>query len=339
MRLLIRTGRLPVIEKSLFKDETIVLAFLEVPLMKESNLSGTAETFSLFGEPLYRSPIRLWLPDDEEAYGEKLRELRENYDKALREYMEDPDDPERIIWLGRRTGILGRFMEAASIYSTGIEKQPDDPRFYRFRGHRFVILRRIDLAIRDFERAAELIEGRPDEPELYASGGPSEDKLGVSGFHWNVWYHLGFTCFVAGRLEDAAGAYRRCMEVSDTEESVIAATHWLSMVLLRLGRHEEAKGLLEPIEAGLSVVEVGDYYETLLMYKGETTPEALLEEARGEGPLRLLTRGQAVGNLYLSRGETGRAVEVFREILETGEWTAGVYLLAEVELKRLGLTP
>jgi len=228
--------------------------------MKEPNLSGTAETFSLFGGPLYPSPIRLWLPDDEEAYREKLRELRENYDKALREYLEDPDDPERIIWLGRRTGILGRFMEAASIYSTGIEKHPDDPRFYRFR-------------------------------------------------------------------------------VSDTKDSIIAATHWLCMVLFRLGRHEEAEGLLESIKAGLPVVEVGDYYETLLMYKGETTPEGLLEKARGEGPLRLLTRGQAVGNLYLSRGETGRAAEVFRETLETGEWTAGVYLLAEAELKRLGLTP
>jgi tetratricopeptide (TPR) repeat protein len=307
--------------------------------LKDEGHHGTAETFSLFGEPLHPSPIRLWLPDDEEAYREKLRELQQKYDESLREYLEDPDDPERIIWLGRCTGILGRFMEAASIYSTGIEKHPDDPRFYRFRGHRFVILRRIDLALRDFERAAELIEGRPDEPELYASGGPSEDKLGVSGFHWNVWYHLGFTYFVAGRLEDAVRAYERCMEVSDTKDSIIAATHWLCMVLFRLGRHEEAEGLLESIKAGLPVVEVGDYYETLLMYKGETTPEGLLEKARGEGPLRLLTRGQAVGNLYLSRGETGRAAEVFRETLETGEWTAGVYLLAEAELKRLGLTP
>jgi tetratricopeptide (TPR) repeat protein len=307
--------------------------------LEDAGLSGTAETFSLFGEPLHSSPIRLWLPDDEEAYSEKLNELQQKYDESLREYLEDPDDPERIIWLGRRTGILGRFMEAASIYSTGIDKYPNDPRFYRFRGHRFVILRRIDLAIRDFERAAELIDGRPDEPELYASGGPSRDKLGVSGFHWNVWYHLGFTYFVAGRLEDAARAYYRCLGVSDKRESVIAASHWLYMVLIRLGRHEEAEGLLEEIESGLSVVEVGDYYETLLMYKGETTTEALLEKARGEGPLRLLTRGQAIGNLYLSQGETGRAVEVFREILSTGEWTAGVYLLAEAELKRLGLTP
>ncbi len=129
------------------------------------------------------------------------------------------------------------------------------------------------------------------------------------------------------------------MEVSDTKESIIAATHWLCMVLFRLGRHEEIEGLLEEIEGGLPVVEVGDYYETLLMYKGETTPEALLEKARCEGPLRLLTRGQAMGNLYLSQGETERAVEVFREILSTGEWTAGVYLLAEAELKKLGLTP
>jgi hypothetical protein len=38
-------------------------------------------------------------------------------------------------------------------------------------------------------------------------------------------------------------------------------------------------------------------------------------------------------------GETGRASVVFREILGTGEWSAGVHLIAESELRRLGEGP
>ena len=32
------------------------------------------EAFSLFGEPLYKTPITLWLPSEKEAYERKLRE-------------------------------------------------------------------------------------------------------------------------------------------------------------------------------------------------------------------------------------------------------------------------
>ena len=297
------------------------------------------ETFSLFGEPLYKSPIMLWLPTNPETYQAKLKELEDKYLKALDEYRNDLDDPEKLLWVGRRTGIIGNFMEAAALYSKGIEKWPDDPRFYRFRGHRFVILRRFDLAIRDFERAVELIRDRPDEPELYASGGRSEDKMGVSSFNWNVYYHQGFTYFAAGLYEKAVKAYRDCMDAADNLESQVATSHWLYMTLIRLGRWGEAEELLEIIEPDMRLIEVGDYYETLLMYKGYSTPEALLEKARGEGAVRFMTRAQAIGNLYMVRGETEKAVEVYREILRNGNWTGGVYLCAEAELKRLGLIP
>jgi tetratricopeptide (TPR) repeat protein len=297
------------------------------------------EAFSLFGEPLYRAPITLWLPSEKEAYERKLREHVGNYEKALKEYLEDPDDPEKIVWLGRRAGILGNFNEAAAIFSMGIEKYPDDPRFYRFRGHRFVILRRIDLAIADFERAASLIEGREDEPEHYVSGSRKDGKIGVMSFNWNVWYHQGFTYFVAGRLHEAAEAYRRCLGAIDHPEGLYSTAHWLYMVLIRLGLQEEADDLLERIPVGAEIIEVHDYYDTLMMYKGEMTPEELLERARAEGPARLPTRGQAVANYYMAKGMTERAVEVYREVLGTGVWTAGVYALSEAELLRLGERP
>jgi len=177
------------------------------------------------------------------------------------------------------------------------------------------------------------------EQEFYASGGRSEDKLGVSSFNWNVWYHLGFAYFAAVRFEDSVRAYRRCMVAGDNLESVVATSHWLYMVLLRHGDDSGAARLLESVQSGLDLVEVGDYYETLLMYKGESTPEALLIKARSEGPVRFITRGQAVANLYMARGEVGKALEVFREVQATGEWSAGVHLIAESELRRIGESP
>ena len=48
-----------------------------------------------------------------------------------------------------------------------------------------------------------------------------------------------------------------------------------------------------------------------------------------------MTRAHAVGNLYLARDEPEKAKKVFSEIHATGEWSAGVHLLAEAELLRL----
>lgn len=293
------------------------------------------ETYSLLGEPLYPTPIKLWLPKNPEEYESKLQDLTESREKAADEWRVDPDDPEKLLWYARRTEIVGNFNEACAAYTEGIKRWPEDPRFPRFRGHRFALLRRLDLAVVDLEMASELIKGRPDEPEVYASGGPSSDKLGFSSFHWNVYYHLGFARFAAGDLEGAVDAYRRCMDICDVRESTVATTHWLYMPLIRLKRWDEAAKLLEGIKPEEKLVEVGDYYETLLMYKGVEMPEALLERARLEGGVRLLTRAHAVGNLYLTRDEQKKAERVFREIHATGEWSAGVHLLAEAELVRL----
>ena len=73
------------------------------------------------------------------------------------------------------------------------------------------------------------------------------------------------------------------------------------------------------------------------MYEGAASPEALLKKARSEGKVRLMTRAHAVGNLYLAQDEPEKAEGVFREIHYTGEWSAGVHLLAEAELLRLGV--
>jgi hypothetical protein len=262
------------------------------------------ETYSLYGEPLYKSPIMLWLPEDPVAYEAKIKELNKDYMEAKEDYAANPDAPQKLLWFARKTEILGNFMESTGLYSVGIEKWPDNPQFYRFRGHRFALLRRLDLAIADFLKAAELIEGKEDIPEVYASG-PNPDKLGITSFNWNVYYHQGFT--------------------------------YMAALVLRLDKKAEADKLLEKIEPDMKLVEVGAYYDTLLMYKGYTTPDELLDKYRAKGGASFMVPAQAIANMYLAEGGEEKAVELYKELRENGNWTGGVHLIAEAELKALGI--
>jgi tetratricopeptide (TPR) repeat protein len=295
--------------------------------MVDVEVPGEAEAFSLFGEPLFRSPLR----------PETLEAQTGLYEEALRVYEASPDDVDSLVWLGRRTAYLGRYREAAAVFSVGVERFPDEPKFLRHRGHRFISLRRFDLAIDDLARAAELVRGMPDEVE--PDGMPNERGIPVSSLHFNIWYHLGLAHYLSGDLEGALEAYRECMAVSEIPDKRIATAHWLYMTLRRLGRVEEAEAALEGIDGDMDIIENQSYHDCLMMYLGEATPEALLEEARGAGALGLVTTGYGVACWYLYSGSEERGVAVLREILASGAWAGFGYIAAEADLHRLGLEP
>jgi tetratricopeptide (TPR) repeat protein len=295
--------------------------------MVDVEVPGEAEAFSLFGEPLFRSPLR----------PETLEAQTELYEEALRVSEASPDDVDSLVWLGRRTAYLGRYREAAAVFSVGVERFPDEPKFLRHRGHRFISLRRFDLAIDDLARAAELVRGMPDEVE--PDGMPNERGIPVSSLHFNIWYHLGLAHYLSGDLEGALEAYRECMSVSEIPDKRVATAHWLYMTLRRLGRVEEAEAALEGIDGEMDIIENQSYHDCLMMYLGATTPEAMLEEARGAGALGLVTTGYGVACWYLYSGLEEKGVVVLREILASGAWAGFGYIAAEADLHRLGLEP
>jgi len=295
--------------------------------MSESILPGEPEAFSLYGRPLYRTPLQL----------EILDQQTKHYRDALRNWEEDPDDPDNVIWLGRRTAYLGRFREALAIYSVGIDRHPEDPRLYRHRGHRFISIRLFTRAVEDFERAAELMAGAPDQVE--PDGIPNPRGVPVSTLHFNVWYHLGLARYLLGDLEAALRAYRECLKVSDIDDKYVATAHWAYMTLRLLGRGEEAETLLARVSHEMDIIENHNYYDCLLMYKGETIPEALIEKARGQGARGLVTTGYGVASWYSYNGLKEKAAGILREILSLEGWAGFGYIAAEADLKRIGLRP
>lgn len=287
-----------------------------------SPLPPGAQAISLLGDTLYPPELPADVSADREA---QLAESRANYEA-------DPTNVDAIIWFGRRTAYLGDYRTAIAIFGEGIETHPNDPRLYRHRGHRYISVRRFDAAIADLEQAAQLIAGREDQIE--PDGMPNARNIPTSTLHSNIWYHLGLAYYLKGDLENALRAYRECLKVSANPDMLVATSHWLYMTLRRLRQEAEAAVVLEPIHTDLDIIENASYHRLLLMYKGELTAEALLDEAQAAGGLENATLGYGVGNWYAYNGRPKQAEVVFRTILKGHQWAAFGYIAAEADVQR-----
>lgn len=283
----------------------------------------TAEATSLLGVPLYRT----------EATGAARQKQEEQWAEAKRAYDRSPQNADSAIWYGRRTAYLGRFNDAIDIYTKAIERHPEDARLYRHRGHRYLSVRMLSLAIADFERAAALVAGKPDEVE--PDGQPNARNIPTSTLQSNIWYHLGLAYYLSGDFSNALRAYREDMKVSTNPDMAVATSHWLYMTLRRLGRTDEAAKILEPITPQLDVIENGAYHKLLLMYKGLLSESTVLQNFGAEGSLNDVTTAYGVGNWHLYNGRRGEAEKIFSRILgATTQWASFGYLSAEAERAR-----
>ncbi|MCP4897833.1 MAG: tetratricopeptide repeat protein [bacterium] len=254
----------------------------------------------------------------------------EKYEEAKLDWQEDSEDVERAIWYGRRTAYLGRYNEAIEIYTEAIQRWPDDARLFRHRGHRYISTRQLDLAVQDFEKAAELIEGTEDEIE--PDGMPNALNIPVSSLHTNTWYHLGLAHYLKGQYEEAVNAYLQGLKASRSADNVVSTTHWLYMALRRLGRDEEAIAALELVNAEMEIIENMAYHQLCLFYKGEIG-EAELTGADHSAIMNAAT-AYGLGTWNLANGDRERAGEIYTTMIEQGQWAAFGHIAAEADLAR-----
>ena len=267
---------------------------------------------------------------------EAKRDMEARLSEARARYAAEPNNPEAVIWLGRRLSYLGRFTEAVETYTDGLKNFPLEARLYRHRGHRYITLRRFDLAIADLKKAAGLVKGRADEVE--PDGQPNARNIPTSTLQFNIWYHLGLAQYLTGQNQPALNSYRECLKVSKNSDSIVATTHWLYMTLRRLNRTKEAVRVLERIRPGMEIIENDGYYRLTLMYKGLLNTDALLAETLKQGS----SAGShsvlyGIGNWHLYNGRRDEALKVYRVILKSDQWTSFGYIAAEFDLNRLQL--
>ncbi len=278
------------------------------------------EATTLQGTPLYQPST---LPNKQK--------LEADLEQARTQLAANLDDPEALIWVGRRYGYLWRFRESIEAFTSGVLRWPDNPKFYRHRGHRYITIRQFARAQADLETAATLVKGKPDEIE--PDGAPNPAGKPRSTLQFNIWYHLGLARYLQGNYQGAYDAYVECMKVSTNDDSVTATTDWMWMTLMRLNRKADALALLDRITPKMDILENQSYHRRLLMYKGLEKPEALLDTAKADDTT-IATQGYGVGNYYFVTGDRARARGVFERVVAGSGWNAFGYIAAEADLAR-----
>ena len=262
--------------------------------------------------------------------GDASEPLLRNLAAARTEYEKDPDDADNIIWLGRRLGYVQDYRGAVEAFSEGIRKHPDDARFYRHRGHRYISIREFDRAIADLEKAAELIAGTGDEVE--PDGAPNPAGIPVSTLHSNIWYHLGLAYYLKGDLDNALRVYEIAIAETPNDDMRVATTHWLYMTLRLLGRDEDARAALGPIHDDMNVIESMPYHQLCLMYKGEAETGRVLTsnitEAGGD------SAKYGIANWHYYNGRLDDAKAGFEDMIATSGWASFGRIAAESDLAR-----
>lgn len=291
------------------------------------DLEEGAQALSFLGETLFPPDLPPEVKEEREA----------QLEEALTALDSDPEGANPLIWAGRRYAYLGEYQQAIQVFTLGIDFHPDDARFYRHRGHRYITVRDLASAVADFQRAAALIEGTADEVE--PDGQPNALGIPTSTLHFNIWYHYGLARYLQGDFAEAAEIYRRCMAASVHADSKVATAHWWYMSLRRLGREEGARALvrgldLDALEDG--IIESGSYLKLLRLYAGQEEANRGLLQDSVESSLEGATLGYGIGNYLLYNGDEARAKEIFRQIVaDRDQWAAFGYIAAEAELARM----
>ncbi len=279
-------------------------------------------------------------PEGISLLGVPLRAIRDTAGLIARadaELADDPNSVTLIINAGIARSAARRFNSAIEMFTRGIERYPDEARLYRFRGHRYMSLRRFDEAVRDLERAVSL-----------------------DSTNYDISYQLALAYYLTQRYANAAAViekctefaenpkwqaveearvnpiwYRSCMSLKTDDDGRAAMLDWRYRALRRAGKHADARRLARVIREGWTVRDNAPYYRALLFYRGIRDETSTLDSLSAAGELPFVTGAYGVANWHLMEGDTTRARALFERIVGGDQWPAFGFIAAEVDLARM----
>jgi tetratricopeptide (TPR) repeat protein len=285
-----------------------------------SRAPQAVQATSLLGKPLISPPV-----------SDTARpKLEADLTAARAAVATSPNDPDALIWLGRRIAYLGAYRDAIAVFSDGVNRFPSDARFLRHRGHRYITVREFDRAVVDLERAAALVESKPDQVE--PDGQPNARNIPLTTLGSNIRYHLALAYYLKGDFAKAAAAWQRARDSVNNPDNLVSTSHWLYLSLRRSGRDAEAARVLDAITPGLEVIENGSYHSLLLLYKGERSADAVLAAA-GEGAAGSAVR-YGVSAWHLVNGRRAEAERQWQALVAGPDWAPFGVIAAEADLAR-----
>ena len=279
---------------------------------KNNNPIQTIETITILGDTLHSPEIK-----DGKSF--------DQFKSAKTTYFDNQNNAEALIWYGRRTAYLGYFQEAIKLFTLGIKNHPDDARFYRHRGHRYISTRQYNKAISDFKKAVLLIDGKVDQ--LEPDGLPNTKNIPLSTLHGNIWYHLGLAYYLKNDMENALKAFNNRSVTHKYDDNIVSGGHWLYMINRRLGKIDKSSAIINEVHKDMDIIENMSYHQSCLFYKGE------LQESEMEmDEVALYT----LANWYVyEKNDTIKAKEYYQNLLEKGNPYSFAYIAGESDWNRL----
>jgi membrane dipeptidase len=299
---------------------------LAIALTLAASVSGAQshEAVSLLGDTLRTVPISA---TTRARYESQLADAKRAYDRT-------PTNADSIIWYARRLGYLGRFRESIATYTKGLALQPSNAWLLRHRGHRYISIREFDKAIADLTRAAQLVQGKPDEVE--PDGQPNAQNSPIGTLHSNIDYHLALAHYLKGQYARAVPIYQRELAGAQNDDRRVSIAYWYWLALRRLGRDADARAVLVQFSSATRLIENDSYKTLLLLFKGEITPDSALRVAGTDSAtVPFVTIGYGVASWLQLNGRAGEAAGLLTRILNGGQWPAFGYVAAEADMARL----
>ena len=276
------------------------------------NPTQTIETITLLGDTLRSTEI------------EKGKSF-DQFKSAQITYFDNQNDAEALIWYGRRTAYMGYYKEAIKLFTLGIKNHPNDARFYRHRGHRYISTRQYDNAISDFEKAVQLINGKTDQIE--PDGLPNAKNIPLSTLHGNIWYHLGLAYYLKNDMNNALTAFNNRSVTHKYDDNIVSGGHWLYMIYRRLNKIEESIAVVNEVYQNMDIIENMSYHQSCLFYKGVLKESELVID---EVAL------YSLANWYVyEKNDTLKAKTYYQKLLSTGNPYSFAYIAGEADWVRL----
>lgn len=223
----------------------------------------------------------------------------------------NPYNVDSLIALGIAQAGPRMMREAVGTFTKAILLAPTNAVGFRWRGHRYLSVRRVDSALVDLKKAVKL------DSTIY--GG---------------WYHLGIAHFLRGEFAAAAAAFGTGRPYAPNDDEYIGSTDWWWMAAMRAGQPATALRALQTMRDSLKVDHATAYMRRIQLYKGLIQPTQVITPA-DSSDVDVATLAFGLGNWYLIKGDTAKAKESFHRSIAGSGWPAFGFMASEQELKRL----
>src|SRR5579859_1493757 len=297
------------------KSNLLLFILLLIVAVIGNGQSKEPQAYSLSGKPLF-SPA----PDA------KVLRKSDSVIQMIRSKGKLSEDD--FIEIGKQLVVTARYREAVENFTAGLVQFPESFKLLRYRGHRYLTLRKLDLVLKDLLKARALILSQGDSWEVDAAGKPTDT------YQHQIEYHLGVYYFVTRNYPEAVVAFERSLREAHQGNEIVGTTDWLYNAYQRNGQRMKAEKLLTTITPDFNADHEQAYFRRIMLYKGVIRPTEMVDETMSPEKMNVqeVTRLYGLANWYAFLGNKEKAGELYTKVIQSASWPAFAYLASEVEL-------